>query len=68
MTAVAELTREEHAARTFPYRRLARAKQLLARARKDVALASLPLTAEQWEAIAAVYAEAARRAAGENAA
>lgn len=63
MTAeTAELTREQWAERTFPHRRRARAKQLLARARKDVALDSLPLTGEQWAAIAEVYAEAARSA------
>ena len=68
---MAELSREEWAARTTYARRRARATQLLARADRDVAKDGLPLTEEEWRDIAAVYlraADEARRAAEGNAA
>ena len=58
--AVTERTREEWAASTVYARRRARFTYLLARARKDVAKDSLPLTAAEWREIAAVYVEAAQ--------
>jgi hypothetical protein len=60
------LTSEEWAHRTQYARRRARFTQLVARAERDVAK-DLPLTAEEWAALAAVYLRAAGEAAAQAA-